>query len=83
MSAETKRPGRVNAAEKAKRLLTSGRLRVLQVEGNLIVAECRGDSGEVYQLGYQPDFERWGCTCPARTACSHMQALWSVTAVER
>ncbi len=81
--AGTVKPRRENASKKAERLLTSGRLRVLQVEGNLIVAECRGDSGEVYQLGYQPDFERWGCTCPARTACSHLQALWSVTAVER
>jgi len=73
----------VKTTEKAERLLISGRLRVLRVDGNLIAAECRGDSGEVYQLGYQPDFERWGCTCPARTSCSHLQALWSVTAVER
>jgi hypothetical protein len=36
---------------KAMRLLTSGRLRVLRVEGELIVAECKGDSGEVYKLG--------------------------------
>jgi uncharacterized membrane protein len=73
---------RENAQEKALRLLTSGRLRVTKVDGNLIEAECRGDSGEVYRLGHDPnDVPFWSCSCPARTACSHLRALWAVTSV--
>ena len=74
---------RENAKVKASRLLVTGRLRVLKVEGNLIVAECRGDSGEVYNLGHDARRKEWRCTCPARTACSHLHALWAVTAVKR
>jgi uncharacterized Zn finger protein len=45
-----------------------------------IVAECRGDSGAVYMLGYDPGKKEWRCTCPAKTrACSHILALMSVT----
>jgi uncharacterized Zn finger protein len=75
---------RENAKAKAARLLVTGRLRVLKVEGNKIVAECRGDSGQIYWLGHEPEAATpWRCTCPARTACSHLHALWAVTAVER
>lgn len=72
---------RENVREKAERLLVSGRLRVTLVYIGQINAECRGDSGEVYHLGYHD--EVWRCSCPARTACSHLHALWSVVAVER
>ena len=42
---------------------------------NLFVkAKCRGDSGEVYQLGYDPR-RAWYCTCPAKGVCSHLVAL--------
>ena len=75
---------RENATEKAKRLLLFGRLRVTHVDGNVIQALCRGDSGEVYHLGHDPsDVSFWSCDCPARTDCSHLRALWMVTAVER
>lgn len=67
---------------KALRLLTSGRLRVLRVEGELIVAECRGDSGAVYKLGHDPKKNQWRCTCPAKTDCSHLCALWAVVSLE-
>jgi hypothetical protein len=67
---------------KAIRLLTSGRLRVLRVDGALIVAECRGDSGAVYKLGHDPRKKQWRCTCPARTDCSHLAALWAVVSLE-
>lgn len=66
---------------KAMRLLTAGRLRVLRVEGRLVVAECRGDSGEVYKLGHDPRNGQWRCGCPARTDCSHLAALWSVVSL--
>lgn len=66
---------------KAMRLLTAGRLRVVRVEGELIVAECRGDSGETYSLGHDPKRKQWRCTCPARTDCSHLNALWAVVSL--
>lgn len=67
--------------EKTDRLLLEGRLRVLTVDGNEIAAECRGDSGGIYVLGHHSG--RWACSCPARTDCSHLRALWRVVAVER
>lgn len=75
---------REDAKTKGKRLLLAGRLRVTRVDGNCIVAECRGDSGEVYELGHDPNrVPFWSCSCPARTACSHLHALWAVVALER
>lgn len=42
----------------------------------LIAAECRGDSGEIYKLGFDPLKAEWRCTCEARTPnCSHLLAL--------
>jgi uncharacterized Zn finger protein len=79
MTTATKR--RENVREKGARLLVSGRLRVTSVVDGEIRAECRGDSGEVYTLGRVD--EVWRCSCPARTACSHLHALWAVTAVDR
>lgn len=64
--------------EKARRLLTEGRLIVRLAGGpnGLIVAECRGDSGDVYQLGWDPAKSEWRCTCPeVRGGCSHLKAL--------
>lgn len=66
---------------KAARLLLQGRLRVLRVDSGFIFAECRGDSGEVYNLSWRD--QRWTCSCPARTDCSHLNALWAVVAVNR
>lgn len=75
-------PGsRESKREKAVRYLMTGRLRVLRVDHDLVVAECRGDSGEVYNLLWK--HQRWSCSCPARTDCSHMNALWAVVAVNR
>lgn len=73
------RKRRENVRDKSERLLTTGRLRVTKVDGDTILAECRGDSGEVYELGHVD--EVWRCSCPARTACSHLHALWAVTAI--
>jgi len=77
-SASTKpRKTRENVKDKGVRLLIQGRLRVTKVDGDLVMAECRGDSGSVYNLVHENG--RWICTCPARTACSHLIALWLVT----
>jgi hypothetical protein len=62
---------------KARRLLGEGRLTVRGIDGKEIRATCRGDSGEVYRVGYSPD--GWYCDCPAVGRCAHMQGLTLVT----
>lgn len=75
-------------AEKAQRILVERRLTV-ELAGDparpgLIMASCRGESAEVYRLGYVPDSSdgRWGCTCEANAkfnrVCSHLLALQMV-----
>lgn len=64
--------------DKARRLLIDGRLIIGLVDGQYVVATCRGDSGDIYTLGYDP-VRRWHCSCPARTTCSHLKALMLVT----
>lgn len=62
---------------KAARLLTAGRLRVLEVRpGELVRALCHGDSGQTWRLGWWHGC--WGCSCPAGQygrACAHLMAL--------
>ncbi len=70
---------------KARRLLGEGRLIVRRVGSpdGLIVAECRGDSGQIYSLGFDHRTSEWRCTCDARSArCSHLLALQLVTVRE-
>jgi uncharacterized Zn finger protein len=69
--------GRVTKFDKAMRLLTTRQLLVTRVSGDFIEAECRGDSGSLYNLGF--DGERWWCSCPARVDCKHLIALQTVT----
>lgn len=66
---------------KASRLLIDGRLLITLCDSRIITASCRGDSGEVYALGYRDG--HWDCSCPARTACAHLSALWLVTVKPR
>ena len=45
-----------------------------------IIATCRGDSGEVYNLGYDARKKQWRCTCvEMKGKCSHLVALQLVT----
>ena len=67
---------RENAQIKGRRLLAEGRLTVLAVRPRTLDATCRGDSAEVYHLGYRG---QWFCTCPAVGVCSHLIALELVT----
>lgn len=72
--------GAENVAQKARRLLAEGRLEVVRADkGGIVVARCRGDSAEVYDLGFDPGPGEWRCTCPARSKCSHIAALQLVT----
>jgi uncharacterized Zn finger protein len=65
--------------DKARRLLTEGRLVVLEAgrpsREKRIVAKCRGDSGDIYKLGWDPEKAEWRCTCPSHGDCSHLKAL--------
>ena len=67
---------RESAHAKGRRLLTEGRLEVRRVEGETIAARCRGDSGEIYSVGFS---RGWYCVCPAASRCSHLVALQLVT----
>lgn len=73
---------RENAATKGRRLLTEGRLRVLQVDEDdgTFSAEVRGDSARVYSVSF--DVDGWGCTCPTRGLCSHIRACQLVVVME-
>lgn len=67
---------RENAAEKARRLLAEGRVRVLDAneDDRVMQAEIRGDSGRVYATGW--DADGVFCSCATRTlVCSHLRAL--------
>jgi hypothetical protein len=65
-----------NAESKALGLLTSGRLLITWIDCVEIKPTCRGDSGEVYELGYAPG--AWFCNRAAVGRCSHMPALMRV-----
>lgn len=65
--------GRENAASKGRRLVAEGRLTVTELSRERVVAECKGDSGAVYRLGWTD--LRWACDCPARSKCAHLTAL--------
>jgi hypothetical protein len=71
---------REDARAKGMRYITSGRLIVTLVAGIEIRALCRGDSGEVFELGFRRG--GWWCSCPASDfalACAHLVALRTVT----
>ena len=71
---------RENAASKAKRYLTEGRVVITQVVPGRVDAIVRGD-GSIHAAGYRSG--TWACSCPARTAdCSHLRALRLTTAVD-
>lgn len=73
--------GRENAAAKARRLLTEGRVIVLEARGRWIRAYVRGDTGEHYEVIH--DGGAWACPCDCRQVCSHVQAVQLVTSPVR
>jgi uncharacterized Zn finger protein len=68
---------RENGAAKADRLLVSGRVFVRRVNRNEVAAAVRGDSGEMYEVGFIRG--RWRCSCPAIGPCSHLIAVQRVS----
>ena len=70
---------RENAESKAKRYLGEGRIVLIRVSDDRVLARVRGD-GSVWLVIYESG--RWSCPCPARTdMCSHLRAVRLVTAV--
>ncbi len=68
---------RENADVKARRLLVEARLRILEADedAGIVAAECRGDSGAMYRVGYD-GARGWRCSCPTfGPRCSHVRAL--------
>ncbi len=71
---------RESAENKGRRYLTEGRLTVLGVDEQHVLATCRG-AGANYRLGW--DRARgWFCNCAARGRCAHLWALMFVTTRE-
>lgn len=67
--------GRENAETRGRRYLVEGRLQVLHVSTARVIARCRG-TGVTHDVGFLND--RWFCSCPARSRCSHLVALQHV-----
>ena len=71
---------RENAEAKAKRYLAEGRVIVVSVSNDRVLARVRGD-GQVWLVMFEGGV--WSCPCPARTdQCSHLRALHMMSAAE-
>lgn len=71
---------RENAAAKARRYLTEGRVILERVTPVMVVAAVRGD-GTVHRCAYLD--HRWSCTCPVPSdQCAHLLAVRLVVAVD-
>ena len=70
---------RESAASKARRYLAEGRVVLVHVERGHATAVVRGD-GAMHHVTVRG--ASWTCTCPARTRCSHQQAVGLVVAVD-
>ena len=68
---------RENAADKARRYLTEGRVTITAVKGPRVVAFVRGD-GAVWRC--EVHGSDWVCACPAKGRCAHLIAVGLVTA---
>jgi hypothetical protein len=69
---------REDAAAKARRLLTEGRVTIARVDGREVAAIVRGDTAMTYRVWHRDG--AWADDCPARTvSCSHIRAVQLVT----
>lgn len=71
--------GRENAPTRARRLLVEGRVHVKRVDRRGVLADVRGDSGEIRTVTYEHGL--WACDCPARRSCAHVLAVQQVVVV--
>ncbi|HEY1701190.1 MAG TPA: hypothetical protein VGG75_15910 [Trebonia sp.] len=66
-----------SVTNKAHRLLTSGRVLIVRVRLDLIIAIVQGDTGS-HDVRHDPS--GWSCSCAAKRAnCSHITAVKLVT----
>lgn len=71
---------RESAHDKASRLLTEGRVIVVEASRYGFVCTVRGE-GHLYRTAFQ--FGSWSCTCQAhRPTCSHIAAAKRISAVD-
>jgi len=70
---------RENAAAKGLRYLTEGRVVVEGAGRGFFSATVRGN-GTLHEVSFGRG--GWLCTCPARSACSHLRACWLIAAPE-
>ena len=68
---------RENAMTKARRLLSEGRVTIVHADEGGVAALVRGDTAMTYRVTHAGG--EWRCDCPARTRCSHVQAVMLVT----
>lgn len=68
---------RENAMVKARRLLGEGRVTIVHADEGGVAALIRGDTAMTYRVTHADG--EWRCDCPARTRCSHVQAIMLVT----
>lgn len=68
---------REDAATKARRLLSEGRVTIGLLSDDEIRAEVRGDSARTYAVIWSPG--GWSCPCDALSRCSHVRAVQLVT----
>ena len=68
---------RENVRTKADRLLVHGRVSVLRVDDEGVLASVKGDTA-TYRVRFD---RRWTCECEARGTCSHAIATARVVVV--
>jgi hypothetical protein len=71
---------RENARARAARLLVERRVMILRVLPTAVLAQVRGDSGELREVRWDPR-QGWSCSCPAIGFCAHGHAVASVVVV--
>lgn len=57
--------------------LGEGRVTIVHADEGGVAALVRGDTAMTYRVSHAGG--EWRCDCPARTRCSHVQALMLVT----
>lgn len=51
-------------------------VKTVNAETGFVHAQCRGDSGQVYDLGHDHRTGEWRCNCQEmKGKCSHLRAL--------
>jgi hypothetical protein len=69
---------RETSVAKAERLLTSGRVVLVEVHGRYVRALVRGDSDGFHVVEH--DRGIWTCDCSSYRICSHRRAVMQITA---